>query len=397
MSSLAIHGGPPVRNKPLPYGRQCIGQDDINAVLEVLRSDWLTTGPRIAEFEKAFADYVDTKQAVAVSSGTAALHAAMYAIDIRPGDEVIVPVMTFAASANCVVYQGGLPVFVDVEPSTLTLDPFQLEAKISPRTKAVIAVDYAGQPCDYDTLRSITDKYKLWLVADSCHSLGGRYKGQAVGSLADLSVFSLHPVKAVTTGEGGVITTDRSDLADRMRIFRNHGITTTHRQREDKGSWLYEMVDLGYNYRITDLQCALGLSQLLKLSDWIKRRHQIAGIYDSALDRCPYVKPLTIKPSISHAYHLYVVRLQKNWSRVSRNEVFAALRAEGIGVNVHYIPLHFHPYYQAHHRRNASHYPVAESAYENILSLPIFVGMSDSDVEDVIEALHKVLDFFSHH
>ncbi len=275
MTSLAIDGGRPVRQAVLPYGRQSIDEADVASVVEVLQSDWLTTGPKVSEFEQAFADLVDAEEAVAVSNGTAALHAAMYAIGIGPGDEVIVPPMTFAATANCIVYQGGAPVFVDVDPDTLLLDPVQVEARITSRTKAIIGVDYTGQPCDYDVLRVIADQHGLVLVADACHALGGSYKGRAVGSLADLSIFSFHPVKHITTGEGGIITTDDPSLAQRMRVFRNHGITTDHRQRQREGSWFYEMVDLGYNYRLTDLQCVLGLNQLLKLPAWVARRREI--------------------------------------------------------------------------------------------------------------------------
>jgi hypothetical protein len=248
----------PTRTTMLPYGRQTIGGDDIAAVVETLRSDWLTTGPKVGEFERAFAAYTGAAEAVAVTNGTAALHAAMAALDIGPGDEVIVPPMTFAASANCVVYQGGTPVFADVDADTLLIDPAEVERRISPRTRAIVAVDYAGQPCDYDALQAIADEHGLALVADACHALGGSDHGRPVGTLADLSTFSLHPVKHITTGEGGVITTNDPELAARMRIFRNHGITSDHRQREQQGSWFYEMTDLGYNYRLTDVQCALG-------------------------------------------------------------------------------------------------------------------------------------------
>ena len=395
IDGLAIHGGTPVRRTMLPYGHQWLDDDDIAAVVEVLRSNWLTTGPKVDEFERAFAETVGAREAVAVSSGTAALHAAMYAIGIGPGDEVIVPAMTFAASANCVVFQGGVPVFVDVSPDTLLLDPVQIEAKITSRTKAIIAVDYAGQPCDYDALRAITDRHGLILVADACHSPGGTYKGRPVGSLADLSVFSFHPVKHITTGEGGMITTDDPQLARRMRIFRNHGITSDHRQREQQGSWFYEMVDLGYNYRITDIQCALGLSQLRKLPAWVKRRQEIAQRYNAAFAGVPAVRPLGVRAQVCHAYHLYVVLLDMTRLRATRGQVFAALRAEGIGVNVHYIPVHLHPFYRERFGTGLGLCPVAEAAYERIVTLPIFPHMSDDDVDDVIAAVHKITCYYS--
>ena len=337
---LALYEGSPIRSKLLPYGRQQIDEADIAAVVEVLRSDWLTTGPKVSEFEEAFAGETGTKYAVAVSNGTAALHAAMYAIGIEPGDEVIVPTMTFAATANCVVYQGATPVFADVEPETLLLDPMEVERRLSPRTRAVIAVDYAGHPCDYDGLRELAHKHRFTLIADACHAVGGNYRGTQVGALADLSTFSFHPVKHITTAEGGMITTDRPAWAKRMKQFRNHGITTDHRQREFQGSWFYEMIDLGYNYRISDLQCALGISQLAKLPGLVERRREIAHRYDRIFSELPAVRPLTVRPEAHHAYHLYVVRIDDRELGVDRGQVFQALRAEGIGVNVHYVPVH---------------------------------------------------------
>jgi len=394
MDRLAIHGGAPVRKDKLPYGQHWLDEDDIAVVVEVLRSDWLTTGPKTAEFEGTFAEIVGVKEAVAVSSGTAALHAAVHALGIRPDDEVIVPAITFAATANCVVYEGGTPVFADVGAEALLLDSSAAESLITPRTKAIIAVDYTGQPCDYDALRSIASKHGLSLAADACHALGGDYKGRPVGSLADLSTFSFHPVKHVTTGEGGMITTDDPELAQRMRVFRNHGITTDHRQREKQGSWFYEMVRLGYNYRLTDIQCALGMSQLRKLTAWVKRRQEIAGMYDDAFRDHPAVSPLGVRPEISHAYHLYVIRFDLAQLRATRAELFSALRAEGIGVNVHYIPVHLHPFYQQRFGTHPGLCPVAEQAYEEMVSLPMFPRMEDRDVEDVVTAVRKVVEVY---
>jgi len=388
---LAINGGQPVRDSRLPYGRQWLQDDDIQAVVEVLQSDWLTTGPKVEEFENAFLNFVNTRKAVAVSNGTAALHAAVYAAGVRPGDEVIVPPMTFAASANCVLYQGGKPVFADVDPGTLLIDPLKVEEKITPQTKAVIAVDYTGQPCDYDQLHELTKKYDLTLIADACHAIGGSYKGRAVGSLADLNTFSFHPVKHITTGEGGMISTDHPQLAEKMRIFRNHGITTDHRQREEQGSWLYEMVELGFNYRLTDFQCALGLNQLRKLSDWIERRQEIAKAYTDAFDNIAEVTPLAVSRKVSHAYHLYMIQVETDQLKADRSQIFKALIAEGIGVNVHYIPVHLHPYYQKYFGTGPGDCPVAESAYQRLITLPIFPQMSDQDIYDVITAVRKVI------
>jgi perosamine synthetase len=386
----------PVRRTLLPYGRQWIDDDDVAAVVEALRSDWLTTGPRVAAFERAVAEVVGARAAVAVSNGTAALHAAMYALGIGPGDEVLVPALTFAASANCVVYQGGTPVFVDVEPDTLLLDPACAAAKITPRTRAIVAVDYAGQPCDYDALRALADRYALPLVADACHALGASYRGRPAGSLATLSTFSFHPVKPIATGEGGMVTTDDPELARRLRLFRNHGISTDHRQREQAGSFSYEMVDLGYNYRLSDLQCALGLSQLRKLPAWVGRRQAIARRYDAAFNSLPGVQPLVVRPEVLHAHHLYVLRLQPGLWGEDRGRVYAALRAEGIGVNVHYVPVYLHPFYRRRFGTGPGLCPVAEAAYERILSLPIFPRMSDADVDDVIRAVIRVSGTLAH-
>ena len=370
----------------IPYGRQSIDEEDIQAVVDVLRSDWLTTGPKVGEFEEAFAHYVGVSHAVAVSNGTAALHAAMYALDIKPGDEVIVPAITFVATANAVVYQGGTPIFADVSPSNLLIDPQQAEVLVTHKTKAIVAVDYAGHPCDYDTLRQIATRHGLCLIDDACHALGGGYSGRRVGSLADLNTFSLHPVKPITTGEGGVITTDNVEFASRMKLFRNHGVDSDHYQREKEGSWAYQMIDLGYNYRLTDFQCALGLSQLKKLDQWVARRREIASRYDAAFNRTTLVRPLKVMPNIGHAYHLYVVRVPAK----EREQIFRSLRTEDIGVNVHYKPVYLHPFYQQRFGTKPGLCPEAERAYEEVITLPIFPGMTDEMAETVIEAVERI-------
>jgi perosamine synthetase len=373
---------------PIPYGRQWIREEDLQAVLEVLRSDWLTTGPWVEKFERAVGAFTGAPHAVAVSSGTAALHAAMHAAGIGPGDEVVVPAMTFVASANSVVYQGGTPVIVDVDPQTLCLDPAAAESRITPRTKAIVAVDYAGQPCDYDRLRAIADRHRLLLIADACHSLGAAWKGRPVGTLADLTVLSFHPVKHLTTGEGGMILTAREDLAVRMRRFRNHGISRDARERAKSGTWVYDMVDLGFNYRITDFQCALGLSQLEAQPDWLLRRRDLAGRYDRAFRPLKSLSPLATRPEATHAYHLYVVRTS---GRVDRKTAFEFFHRHGVNVNVHYIPVHLHSFYRERFGTARGLCPSAESAYDQILSLPMFPRMSDGDLERVV-ATARVLE-----
>jgi len=370
----------------LPYGRQSIDDDDVAAVVEALRSDWLTTGPRVDEFEAALAGVAGSADAVAVSSGTAALHTALHALGIGPGDEVIVPPLTFAASANAVLYTGATPIFADVDPDTLLLDPDVAAAAVTSRTAAILAVDYAGQPCDYPALRRLCDRHGLALVADSCHSLGGDLDGLPVGSLADASCFSFHPVKHVTTAEGGAVSTDDDTLAGRLRRFRNHGIDSDHRSRAAAGAWFYEQVELGFNYRLSDLQCALGTSQLRKLPNWIARRRELAGRYDELLADLTGVAPLAIRPGAGHAFHLYVIRVDAD-----RDTVFAALRAEGIGANVHYVPVHLHPYHRERLGTRPGLCPVAEGAFERILSLPLFPDMAEADVERVCRTLAEAV------
>lgn len=373
----------------IPYGRQDIDQRDIDAVVTALRSAWLTTGPMVGAFEKAFAAHCGAGEAVAVNSGTAALHAAMRAAGIGPGDEVIVPAITFAASANAALYEGGTPVFADVEPDTILIDPHSVERLVTPRTKAIVAVDYAGQPADYDALRAIAERHGLVLIADSCHSPGATYKGRKVGTLADLSCFSFHPVKHLTTCEGGMIVTQDEAMAAHMRRFRNHGIDSDHRMREKTGSFAYDMVELGYNYRLPDIQCALGMAQLARLDEWVARRQSIAALYNSIFAAQHRLRPLMTRTDRTNAHHLYVVRVPQR-DGVGRNEAFAGLRAQGIGANVHYAPV----YAMTHYRKTLgvkADCPAAEAAVDELLTLPMFPGLSDDDVRRVCATLASVL------
>jgi len=394
MPRLAIDGGTPVRAAMLPYGRQAVDQEDIEAVVDVLRSDWLTTGPKVAEFEAAWPQVTGARHTISVNSGTAALHAAAFGAGIGPGDEVIVPALTFAASANCVLYQGGKPVFVDVQADTLNVDPAAVEAALTHRTRAIVAVDYAGQPADLDELRAIAERHGLWLIEDAAHAIGATYKGRAIGSVSDITTFSTHPVKHVTTGEGGMVTTADDAVAQRLRWFRNHGITSDHRQRAEKGGWFYEMVALGYNYRLPDINCALGLSQLRKLQPWLARRRAVAARYNAAFAGLPAVRPLAVRPEREPAWHIYPILLDLERLSKGRAQAFAALRAENIGVNVHYIPVYWHPYYQElGYRRGLC--PIAERSYERLITLPLFATMTDQDVNDVVAAVTRVVEAYS--
>jgi perosamine synthetase len=395
LEALAIHGGTPVRETLLPYGRQSLQEEDIQAVVAVLRSDWLTTGPKVGEFEERFAAWVGAEYGVSFSSGTAALHAAAFAAGLGPGDEAITTPMTFCATANCVLYQGAKAVFVDVTADTLNLDPDEVATKLSPRTKAIVAVDYAGHPADLDALLAVTRQRGIPLIEDACHALGASYRGRRVGGIADMTVFSFHPVKHLTTGEGGMVTTNDATLAETLRRFRNHGISSDARQRQAAGQWYYEMVLLGFNYRLTDVACALGLSQLTNLSANLARRREIAAHYAAAFRNLPGLIPPSVRAEVNPAWHLYAIRLDLAKLTGDRGEIFRALRAENIGVNVHYIPVHLHPYYRDQFGHGEGECPVAEAAYERLISLPMFHAMTDSDVGDVVRAASKVISSYA--
>ncbi|MBG9588624.1 UDP-4-amino-4,6-dideoxy-N-acetyl-beta-L-altrosamine transaminase [Cytobacillus firmus] len=392
---LAIHGGIPVRDAYLPYGTQWIDNEDINAVINVLNSDYLTTGPKIAEFEKEVANYTGAKYAVSFSNGTAALHGACFAAGIKEGDEVITTPMTFAASANCILYQGAKPIFADINPDNYNVSPKSIENLITKKTKAIIAVDFAGQPSDLDHILTIAQEHNLIVIEDAAHSLGATYKESKIGSRCDMTMFSFHPVKHITTGEGGMITTNDKEFRDRLIQFRNHGITRDRsRFKEEHGPWYYEMQLLGYNYRMTDFQAALGLSQLKKLDNFIKRRKEIASMYSKAFENIEQIRiPVNCKESQS-SWHLYVIRLNQEKLTVNRKEIFEALVSENIGVNVHYIPVYYHPYYhEIGYKKGLC--PNSEKLYEEIITLPLFPKMSEKDIFDVIKAVKKVISFYS--
>lgn len=372
----------------IPYGKQTIEQDDIQAVVDVLKSDFLTTGPKIAEFEQTVADYVGAKYAVAISNGTSALHAACFAAGIEPGDEVITTPLTFAASANCVLYCGGTPVFADVDPKTYNIDPEDIQRKITDRTKAIIAVHLAGQPCDMDAIHSIAREHGLIVIEDGAHALGSVYKGKKVGSMSDMTTFSFHPVKPITTGEGGMIVTDNEDFYKKMILFRSHGITRDDSMMtRNDGPWFYQQFNLGYNYRITDIQCALGCSQMKKLDRFLARRKEIVARYNEAFADCDnIITPYQLSDTES-GLHLYIVQVKK----CDRRQVFENMREKGIGVNVHYIPVYMHPYYQEHGYENV-HCANAEEIYSHIISLPLYPGLTSEQQDYVIDTLKSLCE-----
>lgn len=392
---LAINGGTSVRKTLLPYGHQSINESDIQAVVDTLKSDWLTTGPKVHEFECAFAEYAGARFAISFSSGTAALHAAAFAAGLQYGDEAITTPLTFAATANCVLYQGARPVFADVRADTLNLDPDLVKQKISSRTKALLPVDYAGHPADLDAFLEIAGAHGLVVIEDACHALGAEYRGRKIGSLSHMTVFSFHPVKHLTTGEGGMVTTDNSRFAETLRRFRNHGITTEARQRESTGQLHYDMVLLGFNYRLPDIACALGLSQLGKTTSNLARRREIASRYNAAFARMPEIRIPVVQEISDPAWHLYAIRVEPSQVGGQRDEILRALRGENIGATVHYPPVHLHSYYRQNFGFAGGEYPIAEDASNRLISLPIFPGMTDCDVDDVIEAVRKVIYSFS--
>ena len=373
----------------IPYGKQYIDEDDILAVIDVLKSDWLTTGPKVQEFERRLAEQVNAKYVVAFSSGTAALHGAYFSAGIKKGDEVITSPITFAATANAACYLRAKPVFVDVESTTVNINPQEMETAITPNTRVIAPVDFTGQPADMEAVMEIARKHNLIVVEDAAHALGATYKGKPVGSIADMTVFSFHPVKHITTGEGGAVATHSEEYYQKLLSFRNHGITKDTRQlTEYHGPWYHEMQFLGYNYRITDIQCALGISQLKKLNTFLKRRREIAQIYIQKLKDIVEIELPVMVSDCNPAWHLYVIRLARENPR--RRAIFEALQSRGIGVQVHYIPVYRHPYYRMLGYRKGL-CPKAEDYYQRCISLPIFPAMTDKDIDSVINGLKSVI------
>ncbi len=372
----------------IPYGRQELDDDDVAAVVEVLRGDWLTTGPSVERFESTFAELVGAGFAVAVNNGTAALHLAMLAAGVGPGDEVIVPTLTFAASANAVRYVGAEVRFCDVRPDTLGIDVGRASELVTERTRAIVVVDYAGIPCDLDGVMQLAERHGLVVIEDACHAVGATYRGRRIGSIAHLSTFSFHPVKHLTTGEGGMITTADPELDRRLRRLRNHGIDSDFRQRETAGTWEYDVVELGFNFRLSDINAALGASQVRKVPTWVERRRELAERYRNLLSELPVT--LLVEPDhVRASWHLFPVLLDAGNDTPGRSEVFAALRAAGIGVNVHYRPLHLHTTFR--NDSSKQDFPVAEHAYARLLSLPMWHGLSDDEQEYVVAQLARCL------
>ncbi|MCA0971581.1 UDP-4-amino-4,6-dideoxy-N-acetyl-beta-L-altrosamine transaminase [Halobacillus litoralis] len=379
-------------NRNIPYGRQWVDNDDIEEVIKILKSDYLTTGPAVERFEQDMADYVGSKYAVAFSSGTAALHAACFAAGIKAGDEVVTSSMTFAASANCVIYQGATPKFAEINPNNGNINPASIEECITDKTKAIIPVHYTGRPTEMDEILDIAQRYNLIVIEDAAHALGALYKKKKIGSISDMTMFSFHPVKNITTGEGGVITTNNKKYFQTLQQFRSHGVTRDPQGLVNQidGPWYYEMQFLGYNYRMTDIQAALGSSQLKKLDFFIQKRREIVKYYNGKFKNIGVIKPLNIDAIESSSWHLYVVRLELNKLVVSRKKIVELLLEEKINVNVHYIPVYKHPYYQSLGYDYKLH-PATDQFYESIITLPLYPSMTNDQVSKICEVFMKII------
>lgn len=396
MEKPAIYGGSPVRATPLSYGRQFIDDEDIQAVIDTLKSDYLTCGPRVTQLEQKLCDITGAKYCVAVSNGTAALHIAALAAGIGPGDEVITTPITFAASANCALYCGARPVFADINPHTYNIDPASIKAHITPRTKAVVAVDFTGQAVELDEIRAICREHGLILIEDAAHSIGTRYKGQPVGSLADMTTFSFHPVKTVTAGEGGAVTTNSKELYEKLVLLHAHGITRDRSQmvHPTDDPWYNEQAAFGFNYRMTEFQAALLMSQLNKLDQFSRRRKEIVEKYDAAFSHIPQLQLQQEIPASETTRHLYILRLRSEMLSCTRREFFDAMGAEGIHSQVHYMPVYWHSYYESLGYEKGL-CPQAECYYQEVMSLPLYYSLTDQDVEDVIHIVRKLVEYYS--
>lgn len=396
MSTLAIFGGKPVRKNKIFYGCQWIGDDDVAAVAETLKSNYITCGPKVEELERTLERFTGAKHAVACSNGTAALHCACIAAGIGPGDEVITTPLTFAASANCALYCGATPVFADINSETYNIDPASIRAHITPKTKAIVVVDFTGQAVEHDEIRKICDEYNLIFIEDAAHAIATTYNGKQIGSIADMTCFSFHPVKTVTSGEGGAILTNNDEYYKKLVLAHTHGITHDENLMEEaphEGIWYYEQIALGYNYRMTDFQAALLISQMRKLEKFKARRQEIVKAYDEAFSAMPEIIVQKEIPQSNTCRHLYIIRLDLEKLKCTRREFFDAMSAENVQCQIHYVPVYWFPYYKKLGYTKGL-CPNAEEVYKGIMSIPLYPKMTDSDVEDVIKAVTKVVNYY---
>ena len=382
-----------LKQHAIPFFRPSIGEEEIAEVVQTLRSGWLTTGPRVKQFEAQFAEYADAAHAVAVSSCTSALHLALEAIGVTAGDEVLVPTLTFASTGEIVVHLGARPVLLDCRADTFNIDPEKIEEKITPQTKAIIPVHYGGQPCEMDRILKIARKHDLKVIEDAAHAIPSRYGDQTVGSIGDITCFSFYANKTLTTGEGGMVTTDNDEYADRMRIMSLHGISRDAWKRfSAEGSWYYEILAPGYKFNMTDMAAALGIHQLARRDELWKARNRIAERYDAAMADLPEITTPFVELNVQHSRHLYVIQLELDKLRINRNKFIEELNGAGIGTSVHYTPLHLHPYYRETFGYQPDDLPTATSVYERIISLPIYPGMTDEEIDRVTETVGRIVE-----
>ncbi len=381
-----------MREEFLPPFSPYLGEEELQEVMDTLRSGWITMGPKTRRFEELFAEYVGSRHAIAVSSCTAGLHLALVAGGIGPGDEVITTPLTFCSTANVVVHQEAVPIFADVRIDTFNIDPGETRKKITPRTKAIIPVHFGGQPCEMDEIRAIASEHELQVIEDAAHATGAKYKDRMIGTISDVTVFSFYASKNLTTGEGGMITAEDEELAEKMRILRLHGISSDAWKRYSaQGSWYYEVLVPGYKYNMTDVQASLGIHQLARQKKFLEVRQRYAEMYTDAFRDQPEIITPVVKDHVRHAWHLYIIRLSLERLTIDRGQFIEALRKENIGTSVHFIPLHLHPYYRERYGFEKGDFPVAESLYEGVVTLPLYPKMSIQDVRDVIKAVRKVV------
>ncbi len=368
----------------IPYGHQSIDDEDVQSVVEVLKSDWLTTGPTVDLFERELASYISARHTIAVNSGTSALDIAVQALDFPKGSEIITTPFTFAGTSNAILYNGHIPVFADIDPTTRNIHPDEIRRKITQKTHAIIYVDYAGHPCAIDEIREIAREHDLRLIEDACHAFGASYKGRRIGTFADMTIFSFHPVKPITTGEGGVVATDDPELATRLKLLRSHGIDRNVGDMFGEGSqWAYDMMDLGRNYRMTDIQAALGVSQLAKIDTFIQQRNNLAALYEELIGDMPWIETPQCYGDVTHGWHLYTVLLND----IERNDLYRYLHRNNIGANVHYIPIYRFTYYRKHFQFDPRAFPMTENIFDRIITLPLYPAMKEGELEYVAETL----------
>ncbi|MBU0898244.1 MAG: DegT/DnrJ/EryC1/StrS family aminotransferase [Nanoarchaeota archaeon] len=393
MDKPAIEGGEPIRNEFLPFGKPTIGEEEINEMVDTLKSGWLSMGPKTIKFEEAFKEYVGADYAISCNSCTMALFLSLYSLGIKPGDEVILPTTTFASAANVIVHLGAKPVFADVTRDTYNIDPDKIEEKITDKTKAIMPMHHSGHSADMDRILEIAQKHNLSVIEDAAHGVGSEYKGKKIGSISDATCFSFYATKTMTTGEGGMITTNNEELANKLRTLRLHGISSDAWKRySDKGSWYYEVMDAGFKANMTDMQAALGLHQLKKLDGFIETRQKNAELYTKLLSDVPGIKTPTVKDDIKHSWYIYTILI--DGLKINRDEVIKALRAENIGTSVHFIPLHLQPFFQKTYGYQKGDFPNAEYVYDRMISLPFFSHMTEKDIEDACSAIKRIVNYY---